>query len=209
VAGAVAALLVLVLGGAGVYLARFWEPEPPVLGTLPPLTMVDQEGREFPLERTRGKVMVLGLVYTHCPDICPLITAKMRAVQGEVASAGLDDRVVFLTVTVDPQRDTPAVLRHYATLHRLDLRIWSLLTGPPDTITALTRALGFYVEFVDAQGRPLEEVRGDTAYYVVHSDRFYVVDREGRVRAAPPGSQSNVKEVAGLVKKLARQGGAL
>ena len=105
-------------------------PHPlPVYMTLPELTLTDQDGQTYDLNQTRGKVVVLSLVYTHCPDICPLTTAKMRQIQQQVHVAGLDSQVQLVTFTVDPARDTPAVIKQFAGLFNADPSNWVFLTG--------------------------------------------------------------------------------
>lgn len=204
----IAAVAVVILAGAGaLLLTRFSEPDLPVYGTLPDLSLVDQDGQNFRLAATRGKVVVLGLIYTHCPDVCPVITGKMKAVQARLKSAGLEDAVVFLTVTFDPERDTPPVLRRYAEAYELDLTNWRLLTGPADAIEGLTDLLGFYTERTYVAERPAAagspDVRPDTPYFITHSDRFFIVDRKGQIRASLPGSRTDVDQALRIIRRLA------
>jgi protein SCO1/2 len=206
----IAAVAVVILAGAAALLAaRFSEPELPVYGTLPDLALVDQDGQNFRLATTRGKVVVLGLIYTHCPDVCPLITGKMKAIQARSKAAGLGDAVVFLTVTFDPERDSPPVLRRYAEAYELDLTSWRLLTGPADAIDGLTDLLGFYTErtYV-ADQKPAAgpaDVRPDTPYFITHSDRFFIIDRKGQIRASLPGSRTDVDQALRIIRRLAAE----
>ena len=204
----IAAVAVVILAGAAALLVtRFSEPDLPVYGTLPDLSLVDQDGQNFRLAATRGKVVVLGLIYTHCPDVCPVITGKMKAVQARLKSAGLEDAVVFLTVTFDPERDTPPVLRRYAEAYELDLTNWRLLTGPADAIEGLTDLLGFYTERTYVAEQPAAagspDVRPDTPYFITHSDRFFIVDRKGQIRASLPGSRTDVDQALRIIQRLA------
>jgi protein SCO1/2 len=206
----IAAVAVVILAGAGaLLLTRFSEPDLPVYGTLPDLSLVDQDGQNFRLAATRGKVVVLGLIYTHCPDVCPVITGKMKAVQARLKSAGLEDAVVFLTVTFDPERDTPPVLRRYAEAYELDLTNWRLLTGPADAIEGLTDLLGFYTERTYVAEQPAAagspDVRPDTPYFITHSDRFFIVDRKGQIRASLPGSRTDVDQALRIIRRLAAE----
>jgi protein SCO1/2 len=206
----IAAVAVVILAGAAALLVtRFSEPDLPVYGTLPDLSLVDQDGQNFRLAATRGKVVVLGLIYTHCPDVCPVITGKMKAVQARLKSAGLEDAVVFLTVTFDPERDTPPVLRRYAEAYELDLTNWRLLTGPPDAIEGLTDLLGFYTERTYVAEQPAAagspDVRPDTPYFITHSDRFFIVDRQGQIRASLPGSRTDVDQALRIIRRLAAE----
>ncbi len=191
---------------AALLFVRSQEPALPVYGTLPDLELVDQDGKTFGLAQTRGKVVVLGLIYTHCPDICPLITLKLKAIQERLNAEGLGDQVVFVTVTFDPERDRPEVLRRYAQAYGLDLRNWRFLTGARDSIDGLTDILGFYTERTYGVARPATSdpsgAEVETPYLITHSDRFYVIDRQGNIRASLPGSRTDTDAALRVIRKL-------
>lgn len=131
----------------------------------------------------RGKIVMLYFGYTHCPDVCPLTLAHMHQV---IQKLGADARdVQFLMVTVDPDRDTPAVLRQYVTT--FDPRFVGL-TGTQDQIAALAkRYRAFYKREVP------KTPSGN--YEVDHSSAIYIFDREGHARllAAPSDSLSAIE----------------
>jgi protein SCO1/2 len=106
----------------------------PVYMALPEAKLIDENGQPFDLNQTRGKVVVLSLIYTHCPDICPLTTAKMKQIQESVQTAGLSNQVQLVTFTVDPQRDTPDVIKRFASAYDFDPGNWVFLTGTPHTL---------------------------------------------------------------------------
>lgn len=182
----------------------------PVYMTIPDWPFTDQEGRTFWLGQTRGKVVVLGMIYTHCPDVCPLITARMREIQEQVAAEGLSDQVFFVTITFDPERDTPEVMRRYAQARKVDFTNWAFLTGDPSTIRHLTEVLGIYTERVYLiNGTPAAETPqasgGAATYLINHTDRIFLVDRQGRVRALLPGSQTELKDAMEKIRRLVRE----
>ena len=82
----------------------------PTIGPAPAFTLTAQDERRLSLADLRGKVVVLTFIYTACADTCPLLTAKMATLQGRLG-ADFGTRVFFVSVTVDPERDTPAVLK--------------------------------------------------------------------------------------------------
>jgi protein SCO1/2 len=129
----------------------------PVYMALPEAKLIDENGQAFDLNQTRGKVVVLSLIYTHCPDICPLTTAKMKQIQEGVQSAGLSNQVQLVTFTVDPQRDTPDVIKRFASAYNFDPSNWVFLTGTSDQINILIKGLGLYVQRVTSTsgGYPL------------------------------------------------------
>lgn len=180
----------------------------PVYMALPDVTLMDEEGGTFDLSQTRGKVVVLSLIYTHCPDICPLTTAKMKQIQERIQSAGLRDQVQLVTFTVDPERDRPDVLKRFAGVFHVDPGNWVFLTGTTDQIDILIKDLGLYVERIYyIEGTPVPESSlpdppADTSYLVNHTDRLFLVDRQGDVRALQPGSRTDVDEAMRLIQKL-------
>ncbi len=79
----------------------------------PPLVLTDYLGHQFDIAQTRGKVVMVTFLYTHCPDVCPLIASKLRAAQ--IALGGAANNVVLVAVSTDPVGDTPASVTHFLT----------------------------------------------------------------------------------------------
>jgi protein SCO1/2 len=183
----------------------------PVYMALPEVKLTDQDGRTFDLNQTRGKIVVLSPIYTHCPDICPLTTAKMKQIQERVQTTGLSSQIQLVTFTVDPERDRPEVLKRFAENFDFDPSNWVFLTGTSDQIHVLIKGLGLYVErvyYVD--GTPVPETSlphpaADTPYLVNHTDRLFLIDRQGNVRALPPGSRTNVDDALQLIQRLVHE----
>jgi cytochrome oxidase Cu insertion factor (SCO1/SenC/PrrC family) len=124
-----------------------------VFGTLPDFSLVERSGRRVTLAELRGKVWIANFIYTHCTDTCPLQSARMARLQ-EGFAGERDLRLV--SITVDPVRDTPAVLAKYATRFGADPDRWLFLTGEKQAIYALAQQ-GFYlsVEEPEAPARPV------------------------------------------------------
>jgi protein SCO1/2 len=97
-------------------------------GKAPALALVDQAGQPLALSDLRGKVVLLTFIYSSCSDVCPLITVAMAAIQHRLTEAERE-RIFFLSVTTEPEVDTPEVLRAYAHRHNADLTSWAFLTG--------------------------------------------------------------------------------
>lgn len=128
--------------------------------------LVDEDGQRATGERLRGRWTLLFFGFTQCPDVCPTALGEVAAVLDRLGDdAG---RVQAWFVSVDPQRDTPAVLARYTDF--FDPRIQGL-SGAPDGLAPLTQALGVYVERV-----PL----GD-GYGFDHTARFFLLGPDGRV----------------------------
>jgi protein SCO1/2 len=131
-------------------------------------TLLDQASRPFRLASLRGKVVFVGFAYTTCPDLCPLLTAAMRQLQDRLDSA---ERAAtyLLTVTTDPEVDTPKVLAAYAARNGVDLSNWAFVTGNVATLAQVWRNFGVKVT---RKGRGL----------VDHTTLSGIIDRAGTLR---------------------------
>lgn len=180
----------------------------PVHMALPEATLIDEEGHPFALSRTRGQVVVLSLIYTHCPDVCPLTTSKMKRIQERLRQEGLDRQVQLLSFTVDPERDRPEVLHRFAGGFEIDPSNWTFLTGAPDEVRRLMAGLGIYAARARLDGTLIPDsslaggAAGSEPYLVNHTDRLFLIDRQGRVRALSPGSQAEVDHVMRIIRRL-------
>ncbi|REL38792.1 SCO family protein [Rhodohalobacter sp. SW132] len=159
-------------------------------------TMFDQYGEKisFP-DSYQGKVMLVGYVYTHCPDICPLITYNMRDIQDEFKGR---EELMMVSISFDPERDSPEILYDYANNYRLDQSNWRLLTGDRKVIDqALNdleiRTLKTPTRFTD-DGRP--------QYFIDHTDKVTLIDRSGNIRNTYPGSEMNTEEIVDDIHTL-------
>src|SRR5947207_3267091 len=110
------------------------ESDLPKLFPVPNAALVDENARPVQLEANRGYVTVYDFIFTNCAGTCPMMTATMRRLTTKVSK---DAKVRFVSISVDPERDTPAVLREYARRVRNDPR-WSFLTGKREAIIDLS-----------------------------------------------------------------------
>ena len=176
-----APLLIIVVGVVSVYLwadlFRFArQPSVPALqplGTLPAFDLIERRQEPLRLADLRGKVWVADFMYTSCVEICPLQSAAMARLQTAFADHA-DLRLV--SISVDPEHDTPAVLSAYAEKFQADPERWLFATGEPDAIARLAQE-GFRLSA--ASYVPGDEGADDT---FIHSNRFVLVDRQGRIR---------------------------
>lgn len=143
---------------------------PPVYGTLPPFTLTAQDNTPVTADHLRGRIWIANFIFTRCPDICPALTQRMREVRRALPAGS--EGVHAVSISVDPDHDTPAVLQDYALRHDAAGPDWTFLTGPPETIRALIQA-GFRLALSD---------NGSGAAGIVHSDRFVLIDRALRIR---------------------------
>lgn len=115
-----------------------------VFGSIPDFSLTDRTQRTVTRADILGKVWVANFIYTHCTDTCPLQSARMAALQRDFAE---EQELRFLSITVDPKRDTPAVLAIYAARYGADDRWW-FLTGDKQTTYALIQE-GFRLSVED------------------------------------------------------------
>ena len=132
----------------------------------PDFTLVDQAGADRTLESLRGKAVLLDFVYTSCPGPCPILTGTHVRVQKLVKELG--DRVWFVSISIDPVRDTPTALRQYANARGADLLNWSFLTGTEETIAEVLEAYGVGA----VPGKDFE---------IDHLVVTFLIDGEGRI----------------------------
>lgn len=166
------------------------KPELPKLFPVPDAKLVDETGRAVHLASMKGKVTVYDFIFTNCTGTCPIMTNNMRALTPKVKS---DAPVQFVSISVDPTRDTPAVLAAYAKRMRNDPR-WTFLTGSREEIVKIS-VQGFKL----AAGDPMP---GGEA--LLHSSKFAVADKNGIIRGYYDGADGTVPEqVAKVVEQLA------
>jgi len=131
---------------------------------------------------------VLTFIYTTCADTCPLLTAKMAALQGRLG-ADFAQRVFFVSITVDPERDTPAVLKGYGAAHGAKFDGWAFLTGTPAEIREVAKRYGIFYK---------KTPRGD----IDHTFLTSVIDPRGVLRVQYMGVRFEPTELLNDVRSV-------
>lgn len=126
----------------------------------PNIPLVTHEGKSvrFFDDLIKGKVVAINFIFTNCPDVCPLETAMLREVQ-EILGDRVGRDVFMYSITIDPERDTPEVLRKYAEKFEVGPG-WLFLTGKKDDITLLRRKLGLYSDAKESDKLEAHSVSG-------------------------------------------------
>jgi cytochrome oxidase Cu insertion factor (SCO1/SenC/PrrC family) len=169
------------------------ESDLPKLFPVPDAKLVNEAGQPLQLDALKGNVVVYDFIFTNCAGTCPMMTAAMRRVTAKVDKSA---PVRFVSISVDPKRDTPEVLRAYAAKVRNDPR-WTFLTGDRATILLLS-VDGFKLAAADGTGAPNESI--------LHSAKFVVADKHGVVREYVSSLDDDaVDHVVGSVKDLVRE----
>lgn len=148
-------------------------PEPPpVVAPLPSFELVDQDGQPFTRETMHGKVYVAGLIFTTCPSTCPKISRAMLSLQQRYLRDGVD--VELVSFSVDPENDTPAVLKTYADHLEADQSRWRFVTGPREAMERLV--VGGFASAMDKTSGPSGMID------IAHTTKLVLIDYEGNVR---------------------------
>ena len=115
------------------------------------LEVVDQNGKKlrFYSDVLKGRVVLINFIFTNCPDACPMVTHKLMQVRNLMAESIKDD-VWFISVSVDPERDTPEAMKEFATKQGVDESRWLFLTGSKENLTYIVKQLGQYTQEVEA-----------------------------------------------------------
>jgi protein SCO1 len=174
----------------------------PVYWNVPQFTLLDQDSSAFSSSELKGHVWVASFVYTNCPDVCPLITKHMADLRDALKKDRQLGNVRLMSITVDPARDTPGVLRAYAQRFSAAKPDWLFLTGAPETVIPLINN-GFHLTALHptASDSAHHTHTVDTLpakYNVAHTDRLVLIDKVGQVRAtyqtSEPGSLKQVRK---------------
>jgi protein SCO1/2 len=153
--------------------------------------LTDQDGKPFRFAATRGKVVLITFIFTTCPDVCPLLTAKFAAIQRALAERKIAD-YQLLSITTDPERDSAAVLKEYAGRFKADLSHWSFVTGSRADLAKVWKDMGVNVTKTEA---------GE----VSHTTLTTLVDRRGTRRVDYFGDKWLDKEVLADLHRLGAQ----
>jgi protein SCO1/2 len=179
---------------AAIPAAAFVTPLAP--GSLVPDTeLIDQQGKRFSLREWRGQAFAITFMYVRCPlpQFCPLLDRRFAEVQKAIVSTpALNGHARLLSVSFDPDADTPAQLAAHAARLRADTRIWQFATAPREVVDRFAAQFGVNV------------VR-EKDQTITHNMRTLVIDREGRVVSVHEGSDWTAAQVADdLQRALAR-----
>jgi protein SCO1/2 len=149
-------------------------------GKTPEFSLTERSGKEIRAADLIGKVWIANFIYTHCTDTCPIQSAEMKALQEQFAK---EQDLRLVSITVDPKRDSPAVLAKYAARFGADPARWFFLTGKQEEIFRVAQE-GFHLTAAEIP----EAQRDGSGTTHLHNPHFVVVDRQGEIRGYYPGT---------------------
>jgi len=140
----------------------------PSYGRTPNFDLVNQDAQPFGSNQLIGKIWIADFIFTTCRGPCPIVSTRMSELQKPLEKTDIR----FVSFSVDPETDTPPILRAYADKLRKEPFRWDFLTGPRDAIASISRD-GFKLAIAEGE----EPGSGP-----IHSTRFVLVDRRGNIR---------------------------
>ena len=166
---------------------------PEALGTLPNYSFTSEQGAPFGTEELTGRVYVANFIFTRCPTICPRFSEKMARIQNALEG---QRGIHLVSFSVDPEFDTPEVLRAYSERYRADPSRWTFLTGDYEQLRE-TVVGGFKI----AMGNEAPEE--DDVMSIFHGEHFVIVDQRGEIRGYVHANEEDVVEqVTALALRL-------
>jgi protein SCO1/2 len=165
-----------------------------VIERAPEFTLTTQTGDKLSSAGLKGKVLLVSFIFTTCNGTCPATTHRMNQIQDELKARGLfkNDRVRLLSISLDPVRDTPEVLRGYMKLYDADPGHWTFLTGPADQVAGVVKSWGMWA-------KPAANGQLD------HPSRIFLIDPQNRIREIYNLNFMKPKWVAQDVEMLLRE----
>lgn len=152
------------------------KPPLPVIGPVADFTLMNQDGKISTLADFTNHVWVADIIFTRCAGPCPRMTGQMRSLQNLLPP---DGNARLVTLTTDPEFDSPAVLKKYGERFNADFNRWTFLTGTKKEIAALA---GDSLKLSAVPVKP--EDRKDDADLFIHTTIFVVVDKHARLRGS-------------------------
>jgi protein SCO1 len=167
-----------------------------VIAEVPGFTLTNQFTQPVSLSNLLGQVWVSDVIFTRCPMSCEQMTRRMRALEKQLPGRA---PVKFVSITADPQRDTPAVLKEYAERHGVDQNRWHFLTGVKRNVYQLS-VEGLKFAVLENTNRTIPDD------LFIHSTHFTLVDKRGRIRGIFEGTEDeDRRQLLLAIKKLVKE----
>jgi len=156
---------------------------------LPPFALYSQDAQLITPEAWKGQYVVMNFIFTRCaqPTMCPASTARMVRLQREAKTKGIDN-LQLVTITFDPEYDTPGILKYYALTRGIDTENFTLLTGPSTATQDLTKQFGILIRPDDGT--------------LDHTMATLIIDTQGKIRYRKDGSRWSVQEFIDQLNRI-------
>lgn len=200
-------VLAFIIGAISLHVVKWFAEQrisaPPPMLSIGEWSLQDQKAKVFGSQDLAGKVVVASLFFTSCPSICPTLTRAMKQVQQVVAD--LDDKVQFISISVDPERDTSAVLSSFIAENGIDIVNWSFLTGDKKLVYELVvDKMKLHIgEKTEVEGDP-----GKHVYDIGHLAELLLIDQNGDLRGLFPTAPESLAALERALRLLVKKGAA-
>lgn len=167
----------------------------PVMKKAPDFQLMNTSGKEVQLHNTTGKVRIVYFFFASCPDVCPLTTNLLKQVQEQLKGDNLfGEKTVMYSISFDPLRDTQDRLAAYAGGYKADSTGWQFLRGDETATKSLATSYGTSV------------IKDNDANFI-HSNRIYLIDKEGNMRQAYNANDEelNAENIVSDIRKLNKE----
>lgn len=180
---------------------RVLTPDPLCEGlAIPEFSLINHDGRPVDQSLFDGRITIVDFIFTNCPFVCPGMTMRMSELCKELGPQG----VRFVSMSVDPERDTPERLREFAQFHDADLNAWRFLTGPEGAVSSIVRG-SLQFELSPDPNTPIPLRDGTTMSNITHPKKLLLVGPDRRVLAlCDPDRQDEVDAVRTKARLAAR-----
>ncbi len=189
-------LSLIVIVAVGFYGYSVWQEKTrlPVMKNVGDFTLQNLDGTPYHFKDTDGKVRLVSFIFTNCVDVCPVTTHYMAKIQDKLKAKNLYGKEVeFVTITFDPERDTPEVLKEYAGRFGADMSGWHFLRGEDAAIQQVASAFG------------IGYMKQDDGTYV-HTMKTFLIDKEKNMRKMyGMGADMNLDEIVTDMEGLAKE----
>jgi protein SCO1 len=171
----------------------------PVYGSISSFQLIDQNKTVFDSASLNGHPTVVNFIFTSCAHVCPLLSRQMAKIQDKTKD--VEGGVQLISISVDPERDTPAKLLEYGTRYGADFKHWVFLTGPLETIRRVV-----VKGFMNAIEKNIASAAEPDLFDITHGENFVILDKRGDIRAFRQAkSDRDVYEIVKILRQLQRE----
>ncbi len=148
----------------------------------------NQNNTQIEITELQGNVQIVAFIYTYCEHTCPTIIAKIKQI-AKALPAEIHDNVKFTLISLDPDRDTPEILKRYMQKQRLDEQQWTMLSGDPDDVLELAALFGVRYKPMGVSD-------------IAHSNMISVLDQQGVIYYQMKGLNQDISVIIAEIKKI-------
>lgn len=198
-------VLAFFIGAASLHVGKWFAESrisaPPPLLSVGKWSLTDQEGQVFGSKNLEGKVVIASLFFTSCPSICPALTKAMKQVYETFPD--LRDKVHFVSISVDPETDTPAILKQFMNEREINNDHWTFLTGEKKLVYELVvEKMKLHI----GEKREVESEPGKVVYDIGHLAELVLLDQNGDLRGLFPTEPHGLAALERAAKLLVNRG---